>query len=114
MTGQGDRNFEQIQASRRAVHSIDVHREYRTAQNHRVRGLHKFNTNKTVSNGKVVEAAALHTLIKGQIYMRDVLNHDAYGWIDQVWEEDGSHILHEYLNLVEYRAPEVKQAKLFA
>lgn len=103
MTGQGNKSFEQIQrAARVNAGAISLHKTYRTRNQSKVRALAYIYTTKTVINGRIVEAAH-RQVIEGQAFVR-VGNH--FSWEKQIWELDGHHLLHDYMDLVE--APEQK------
>ncbi len=105
MTGQGNSSFEQIHRERAGA-GINLSRTYRTANGHRVRALNFFQSRKRIIEGRVIEGMS-RQVVKGQAQISGQ-------WEEQIWEADGRHLLHDYLNLVEYREEPKTQNQLFA
>lgn len=105
MTGQGNIHHQQIkresqQKREHRLSRIDLSATYRTAGGHRVRGLYQTHTNKKVVQGQVTTTGSYVDILKGQVYMRDVLQNDHFAWVDQAWYLNGEHLISDTLDLV--------------
>jgi hypothetical protein len=106
MTGQGDRNMDQIKASRaKNTVTLDVSKNYRTANGLQVRGLRVEKTNKVVINGRTVSTANYHFIILGFV------NFDN-SWLPYKWDANGN-CKQEGYQLVEQKAEASTQSSLF-
>jgi len=113
MTGQGSTQHEFIKKGRAPLAAINLNKNYRTASDHRVRGLRFTYTNTKTKDGQVIQTASVRKLIIGEVYMRDALDNDHFNWIVQYWEMDGTHQLSEQLDLREHKEVNVPQPTLF-
>mgnify|MGYP000845433462 FL=1 len=107
MTGQNNKNFEQIRRGRQRLTMIDVTKNYRTSNTLRVRALRQERTNKTIVGGTITESANMMTYIRGQVFMR---NPEHFEWVEQTWLASGHHLYNEGLDLVEDRPKAVTNA----
>jgi hypothetical protein len=97
MTGQGDKNYDQIKKEKafRVNSIIDVTKSFRTANGKPVRNLRIETTNKTIINGKVITTAHYRQIITGQVYTQNK-------WLPADWDARGTHRQEQY-NLLEQK-----------
>ena len=91
MTGQGDKNYDQIRKEKafRVTSAIDVTKNFRTANDKPVRNLRVETTNKTVINGKVITTAHYRQIITGQVYTQNQ-------WLAADWDARGQHVQEQF------------------
>jgi hypothetical protein len=104
MTGQGNKQYEQIRKSKASADTIDVSKKYRTASGHTVRNLQVVKTNKAVIGRSVVATAIYHNIITGEVCYENK-------WYAAEWKANGQHVKPEH-SLVEIEDSTV-QGSLF-
>lgn len=86
---------------------INLSLEYRTRSGLLTRALsYTYRPQRVFLFGNLQETGLRERMIIGQIRVNSV-------WKNAEWKEDGTHEYNEDLNLVEYKAPEVKAPQLF-
>ena len=105
MTGQGDKNFERIKNAKQSKTTLDVSRNYKTANGCAVRNLKAIRTNKAVIRGKVVDVAVSYFIITGEVNVKNK-------WLAADWNAEGKHPQEQY-HLVEVKEQKMQQANLF-
>lgn len=97
MTGQGDKNYEQIKKGKaaRSAAALDVSKTFRTANGLAVRNLRVEKTNQVVINGKVITTAYQRFIVTGEVYTQEK-------WLPSIWDANGVHPQVQF-NLVEHK-----------
>lgn len=108
MTGQGSKAMDQIKHASAINPALDLNKEYRTLQNHRVRGLRFSHTNR--HHGNIT--ASIRKVIVGEVYIRE-FEHNQPTWVRQEWEADGRHQTLPVLTLQVYKPEPVLNPQLF-
>jgi hypothetical protein len=84
MTGQGDKNHEQIKKARRVDATLDLSKSFRTVNGCRVRNLESKKVYNTVIHGRAVQTSQPRWIIEGEVYTQNK-------WLPAEWNHAGKH-----------------------